>query len=80
MLLLLTERWRRESPWVVRGSITATSWWMLFLEIRMKMRMLFLVIKRVGWKTRMKKTPPEEYLRGNSVTGSLASWVTSSNR
>ena len=33
VLLLLTERWRRESPWVVRGSITATSWWMLFLGI-----------------------------------------------
>ena len=28
---LLTERWRSESPWVVRGSITDTSWWMLFL-------------------------------------------------
>ena len=56
MLLLLTERWRRESPWVVRGSITATSWWMLFLIIRMKIRMLFLVIKRLRWKTRMKNT------------------------
>ena len=56
MLLLLTERWRRESPWVVRGSITATSWWMLFLrikQVKMKMRMLLLVIKK---RVRLKNT------------------------
>ena len=58
VLLLLTERWRSESPWVVRGSITATSWWMLFLskkyvKMSMKIRTLFSMIRRLMLKTRI---------------------------
>ena len=67
--------------------MTATSWWMLFLRIKyVKLRIkiiILLVIRRMRLKARLKNIIPEKkdkYLSGNSVTGSLASWVTSSNR